>query len=123
MLLSALTYLAVPYALASAFTRDQAVIAATVPLLFIAAFFQFCDGLQVTVIGALRGAGDTHSGLVTHLCTYWLLGLPLGLYLCFTRKLGARGLWIGLSAALIVAGVVLVVRWRTKHISLRLAEE
>ena len=113
MLCTSILYTAFPHAIARLFTPDAAVIAATVPIFAIAAVFQLFDGLQVTALGALRGAGDTRSGLITHLCSYWLLGLPLGTYLCFTRKLGARGLWIGLCAALIVAGIVLLWRWRT----------
>ncbi len=35
-----------PHAIAGAFTADRAVIAATIPLLFVAALFQFFDGLQ-----------------------------------------------------------------------------
>ena len=113
MLCAAILFLALPYPLAAGFTHDAPVIAATVPLLYIASFFQLCDGLQITAIGALRGAGDTHSGLITHLCSYWLLGLPLGIFLCFHQHLGARGLWLGLSASLIVTGLVLLQRWRT----------
>jgi Na+-driven multidrug efflux pump len=30
--------------------------------------------------------------------------------------MGARGLWLGLSAALVVAGVVLLMRWKGKKI-------
>ena len=116
MLLSSALYVSVPHALAATFTRDQSVIQATVPLLFVAAIFQFCDGLQVTAIGALRGAADTHSGLITHLCSYWLLGFPLGYYLCFRRNLGARGLWLGLSVALTVSGLVLLWRWHSKRL-------
>ncbi len=112
MLCTSVLYTLFPHAIARLFTPDAAVIAATVPIFTIAAVFQLCDGLQVTALGALRGAGDTRSGLVTHLCCYWLLGLPLGIYLGFTRKLGARGLWMGLCAALIVAGMVLLWRWR-----------
>ncbi len=111
MLLAAVGYLAAPHLIARVFTPDPAVIAATVPLFAIAALFQLCDGLQVTAIGALRGAGDTHSGLLTHLCTYWLLGLPTGIYLAFHRHLGARGLWLGLSLALTLAGCILLYRW------------
>jgi MATE family multidrug resistance protein len=116
MLFAAALFVGAPHAVASGFTHDLPVIAATVPLLYIAALFQFCDGLQVTAIGALRGAGDTHSGLITHLCSYWLLGLPLGTYLCFHQHLGARGLWLGLSAALIVTGITMLLRWRTLKI-------
>ncbi len=113
MFCASLAFLAIPHAIAAAFTHDTPVIAATVPLLYIASLFQLCDGLQITAIGALRGAGDTRSGLITHLCSYWLLGLPLGIFLCFHAKLGVRGLWLGLSASLIVTGLVLLNRWRT----------
>lgn len=111
MLAAAVMYLAVPHGIARIFTPNTAVIAATVPLFGVAALFQICDGLQVTVIGALRGTGDTHSGLITHLCCYWILGLPIGIYLAFHRHLGARGLWLGLSLALILAGCILLYRW------------
>jgi MATE family multidrug resistance protein len=116
MTIACAAFLTMPRVLSAAFTHDAGVIAAAVPLLMVAAIFQFCDGLQVTAIGALRGAGDTKSGLITHLCTYWLLGLPVGLFLCFPEKMGARGLWLGLSAALVVAGVVLLMRWKGKKI-------
>ena len=109
-------FLAMPRALSAAFTHDDAVIAAAVPLMLVAAIFQFCDGLQVTAIGALRGAGDTRSGLITHLCSYWLLGMPLGLFLCFSAKMGARGLWLGLSASLICSGIVLLLLWKRKRL-------
>ena len=113
MLCASLMFLTVPRAIAAAFTHDAPVIAAAVPLFFIASIFQFCDGLQITALGALRGAGDTHSGLITHACSYWLLGLPLGTYLCFHQQMGARGLWLGLCASLVVTGFVLLNRWRT----------
>ena len=113
MLCTSALYLLFPHAIARVFTPDAAVIAATAPIFAIAAVFQLFDGLQVTAMGALRGAGDTHSGLITHLCSYWLVGLPLGIYLCFPLKLGARGLWMGLCLALVIAGIVLVLRWRS----------
>lgn len=118
MLSTAALYLLLPHAIARIFTPDPAVIAATVPLFSVAAAFQLFDGLQVTALGALRGAGDTRSGLLTHLCTYWLLGMPIGVYLCFSRGMGARGLWIGLCIALILAGSILLLRWR--YLSTRL---
>jgi MATE family multidrug resistance protein len=116
MAVSAVTLITLPRAIASAFTQDAAVIAAAVPLMLVAAIFQFCDGLQVTAIGALRGAGDTRSGFLTHLCSYWMLGLPIGLFLCFKGKMGARGLWFGLCASLMVSGVVLLWLWRRKRL-------
>ena len=87
------------------------VIAAAVPLLLVGAAFQFFDGVQVTATGALRGAGNTHAGLYVQLVGYWVVGLPLGLWLGFGRKMGAVGLWIGLAAGLMFAGVALITVW------------
>ena len=120
MLVTAALYLLVPHGLARLFTPDPAVIRAAVPLFGVAAIFQVCDGLQVTAMGALRGAGDTLSGLIIHTATYWLTGLPLGIFLAFHRGLGARGLWLGLSAALVLAGFLLLWRWHRVSRSLLL---
>jgi MATE family multidrug resistance protein len=98
--------------IARSFTPDRAVIAATVPLLFVAAAFQFFDGLQITATGALRGAGNTHAGLIVQILGYWIIGLPIGCWLAFRLGYGALGLWIGLCAGLIVAGLALSAVWR-----------
>ena len=101
-----------PHLIASSFTQDPAVIAATIPLLFVAAIFQFFDGLQITATGALRGAGNTHAGLIVQIVGYWIIGLPIGYVFAFRHHLGAVGLWLGLCAGLIVAGVALTTIWR-----------
>ena len=101
-----------PHAIAGTFTRERAVIAATVPLLFVAAIFQFFDGLQITATGALRGAGNTHAGLIVQIVGYWIIGLPIGYLFAFRLHHGAVGLWLGLCAGLIVAGVTLTAVWR-----------
>jgi MATE family multidrug resistance protein len=97
--------------IARAFTPDRAVIAATVPLLFVAAAFQFFDGLQITATGALRGAGNTHAGLIVQIIGYWIIGLPVGYWLAFRLHHGALGLWMGLCAGLIIAGLALTTVW------------
>jgi MATE family multidrug resistance protein len=102
--------------IARAFTPDRTVIAATIPLLFVAAAFQFFDGLQITATGALRGAGNTHAGLIVQIIGYWIIGLPIGYLFAFRLHQGAVGLWLGLCAGLIVAGVALTLTWhRTTH--------
>ena len=112
MSVSAVTLLAIPQAIARLFTPEAGIIAAAAPLLRVAAFFQLFDGLQVTTTGALRGAGDTRTPMLCHFAGYWILGLPLGVFLCFRESLGAVGLWMGLSAGLIVIGIILVWFWR-----------
>jgi MATE family multidrug resistance protein len=112
MLCASGTLVAIPHVIARAFTADPAVIAAAVPLLLVAAAFQFFDGIQVTATGALRGAGNTHTGLFVHLCGYWLIGMPVGILLGFHYKLGAVGLWSGLCVGLIIAAGALITSWR-----------
>jgi len=88
------------------------VIAAAATLLRIAAFFQLFDGLQVVATGAMRGAGDTRTPMLLHFAGYWLIGMPLGAWLCFRKGWGAAGLWAGLSAGLILIGIALTLVWR-----------
>jgi len=96
------------------YTADPAVITSGAVLLQIAALFQLFDGFQVVTTGALRGLGDTRTAMVAHLVGYWLIGLPAGYMLCFHSGWGVRGIWTGLSTALILIGVALILAWRAR---------
>src|SRR6201994_612655 len=111
MLFAAIVFLTMPGILARIFTPDRGVIAAAIPLLLVAAGFQFFDGIQITVTGALRGAGNTLAPFFTHLLCYWVIGMPLGILLGFHAHLGAAGLWLGLLIALTGAALVLLAVW------------
>ena len=93
------------------FMGDLAVVGTGAALLRIAAIFELFDGLQVTATGALRGLGDTRTPMFAHLAGYWLVGLPTSYWLCFRAGWGAKGIWAGLTAALVVAGAALVMFW------------
>jgi multidrug resistance protein, MATE family len=110
----AVVFWTVPRPIVRLFTPAQDVIATAAKLLIVAAYFQIFDGLQTVATGALRGAGDTHTPLLCHLLAYWLLGLPLGYYLCFSRGWGVAGFWIGLSVALVLIGSALMYFWSRK---------
>jgi MATE family multidrug resistance protein len=101
----------VPRAILRLFIHDAAVIATGSVLLRIAAFFELFDGVQVVATGALRGMGDTRTPMLAHFAGYWLIGLPVAYGLCFQAGQGAAGIWIGLSAALILIGAALVLAW------------
>jgi MATE family multidrug resistance protein len=51
--------------------------------------------------------------MLANLVGYWVLGLPLGLILCFVLRWGIYGLWIGLTMALVVIASSLLLRWRS----------
>lgn len=100
-----------PRIIASIYSPDPEVIAIAVQLLALAAIFQLSDGLQVASAGALRGAKDTTGPMFITVVAYWLVGLPIGYWLCFHRDQGPQGLWIGIIGGLTVAGVLLVARF------------
>jgi hypothetical protein len=91
--------------LATGFTNDAVVIAATIPLLQIAALFQLSDGTQAIAAGALRGRGHTRDTLWANLLGHYVVGLPIMLGLGFGASLGAPGLWWGLSVGLTATGL------------------
>lgn len=111
MSVAGLVFLLIPHSIVRIFTPNEAVVGAGAALLVVVAFFQLFDGIQTVVTGALRGAGDTRTPMICHFLAYWIIGLPLGYVLCFKFQMGARGLWMGLSLALILIGLALLGVW------------
>jgi MATE family multidrug resistance protein len=99
--------------IARIYTPDHEVISAGATLLLVAAVFQLFDGLQVVATGALRGAGKTAIPMLANLVGYWVIGLPLGVFLCFRLKMGAVGMWLGLGLALVLIGTALLGVWHS----------
>lgn len=97
--------------IASLYTDDPAIAAQATHFLYLAAIFQFFDGLQVTANGALRGFKDTRWPALITLVAYWLVGLPVAWGLAFTFGMGADGLWWGLTAGLGAAATGLCLRY------------
>ena len=112
MLMAAVAFWVAPKPLISLYTRDPRVLAVGPSLLWIAAAFQIFDGIQTVCTGALRGLGETRVPMFANLVGYWVLGLPLGFILCFVLKWGIYGMWIGLTLALIIISMTLLLRWR-----------
>ena len=96
------------------FINDEAVLAIAPTLLLIAAIFQLSDGFQVTGQSALRGLADVRIPTVITFMAYWIIGLPVGYVLGINLKMGVTGVWIGLSAGLSVAALLLTIRFHLK---------
>ncbi|WP_293889816.1 MATE family efflux transporter [Flavobacterium sp.] len=90
---------------------NQEVIAISAKLLLIAAFFQISDGIQVVVLGALRGLQDVKIPMYITFVAYWIIGFPISFYLGEYTSLKAVGVWIGLLAGLTAAAVFLFIRF------------
>lgn len=102
---SAAIYFVLPEQLMNFVSNDTAVIGLGIKLLFIVAIFQFSDGLQVILTGVLRGLEETKLPSLLVFIGYWVIGLPIGVYLTFVENQGAEGLWVGLAISLTIVFV------------------
>lgn len=116
MVLAALLFLLLPRPILEIYSRDPQVLLLGTHILMIVAAFQVFDGAQTVATGALRGLGETRFPMMMNFAGYWLIGLPLGWWLCFRRHWGLRGLWMGLTLALVLIASLLVRRWQTAKI-------
>jgi MATE family multidrug resistance protein len=111
MAVFALVMLFLSSQLLGAFTHEQSVISIAKQLLLMAAFFQIFDGVQVVATGTLRGAGNTRASMLANLFGHWVVGLPIGLTLCFVLHWNALGIWAGLIIGLGTVAVILMTVW------------
>lgn len=87
------------------------VIAIAAQLLFVAAFFQISDGIQVAVLGALRGMQDVVVPTWITMVAYWIIGFPICYYLGLHTSWGSTGIWIGLLVGLTASAIMLYLRF------------
>jgi MATE family multidrug resistance protein len=54
--------------------------------------FQISDGIQVVVLGALRGLQDVKIPMYITFVAYWVVGFPISIYLGLYTDLKAAGM-------------------------------
>ncbi|EGW29987.1 ethionine resistance protein [Spathaspora passalidarum NRRL Y-27907] len=94
--------------IAITFTKDEEVISTISSVMWIIAIMQIADAMNANSAGCLRGQGQTKIGGIVNLFSYYVVGLPLSLYLSFYSpwKGSLHGLWIGSCVALTIIGSV-----------------
>jgi MATE family multidrug resistance protein len=100
---------------------NKEVIKIAAQLLLVAAVFQISDGIQVVVLGALRGLQDVKVPMYITFVAYWVIGFPISFYLGLYTELKATGIWIGLLAGLTVAAIFLYIRFN--YLTKKLVQE
>ncbi|MBW3552638.1 MAG: MATE family efflux transporter [Gemmatimonadetes bacterium] len=111
---TAILFLTLPSPLAALYTDEPRVTLIAVALIPVAGVFQVFDGLQVVAAGVLRGIGDTTAPFLANLLAFWLIGIPISLWLGFRTTAGPVGLWWGLVAGLAAVSLFLVARVRVR---------
>jgi MATE family multidrug resistance protein len=119
MSITALTFYFLRHQIPLLYTSDKEVIVVASQLLIMAAFFQVFDGLQVVILGALRGLTDVKFAMMVAFVSYILISLPLSYFLAFTMNWGPVGIWVGFVVSLAIAGLLFLARfnYRSKQLS------
>jgi MATE family multidrug resistance protein len=99
---------------------DVEVIFLASQLLIVAALFQLSDGLQVVILGALRGLQDVKIPTLICFISYWIIGFPVSWYYGKEEQLGSMGIWLGLLAGLTASALMLYLRFN--YLSKKLIE-
>lgn len=83
-------------------------------LVFLCVLYQLPDCIQVIAIGVLRGFKDSRTIFWVTICSYWLVGMPLGFSLAYgfigSEPMAAQGFWLGFIAALVTCSLFYVSR-------------
>lgn len=94
------------------FTTDNDVVLIASNLLIVAAIFQVFDGLQVIMLGILRGMADVKIPMFLAFVSYLLIGVPTSYILTFLFNIGPQGIWFGYLVGLGSAGTFFYFRFK-----------
>ncbi|MGQ1888934.1 MATE family efflux transporter [Thermophagus sp. OGC60D27] len=99
------------------FIDQEAVTSIAAGLMIVAGAFQLFDGMQVTMLGALRGLEDVRIPFGMLLVAYFGLALPTGWLFAFVWNAGPLGIWYGYLLGLFSISLFLLLRfrWMTKE--------
>lgn len=110
------------YWLIRGYTQEIAVIAIAMQLVTWGAIFQLVDGIQAVSLGLLRGLQDVKFPTAITIFSYWGVGIPLSYYAGIYLKIGATGIWMGLTASLFCSAALLSWRFYTRAKSIKFNE-
>jgi MATE family multidrug resistance protein len=97
--------------LASAISKDTAVIEETTRYLRINMLSEPLMAAGVTLAGGLQGAGDTKGTMWVIVIAMWLVRLPLAYFLAIVLDYGATGVWIAMVTSMNIQGILMTLRF------------
>ncbi|KAF8067574.1 mate-domain-containing protein [Lyophyllum atratum] len=83
------------------FNNDPEVVNLVASILPLVALFQVFDGNAAITAGILRARGKQVTGALLNLSSYYIIGIPVGMWLAFRWDMKLHGLWIGLTISLV----------------------
>ena len=94
------------------FTPETAVVSYALLMILPLVLYQYCDGIQLTYVNALRGTSEVKPLLWISTVSYIGVGIPALLILAVVFNMGTVGVYYSFSVALFTAAILLVVTFR-----------
>jgi len=79
-------------------------------LLLLLGVIEFFESPCLAAAGLLRGRKDTRAPMLFTIAGNWVIGAPLGLYLCDVQQMGITGVWTGLLVGMAVTTLLTLAR-------------
>lgn len=79
-------------------------------LLLILGAIELFESPCLAAAGLLRGRKDTHAPMLFTITGNWIIGAPLGIYLCEIHQMGISGIWTGLLVGMVVTTLLTLAR-------------
>lgn len=122
-------FMAIPNALVLVFRPDvpvdifnKAVPIAT-SMIRLASLYVLAEAIMVAIVGALRGAGDTHFTMLISVCAHWTM-LPVVFLILKVFNGSAVAGWLGLIIFFLLFCVFIILRYRSgKWKNIRVVEQ
>ena len=95
-----------------AYINDISVVQMAAKLLVISGLFQIPDGIQIILLGSLRGLQDVKIPTWITFISYWVVGIPICYYLGLCTSFKTSGIWIGFFISLSIAAALLYIRFK-----------
>lgn len=109
--IAAIVVMMLRHVISYAFTEGELVAAAVSDLCPLLALTLLLNGIQPVLSGVAVGCGWQSFVAYVNVGCYYLVGVPFGLLLGFYFKMGAKGIWLGMTAGTVMQTIILV--WAT----------
>lgn len=79
-------------------------------LLLLLGIIALFEGPCLAAAGLLRGRKDTRAPMLFAIAGNWIVGAPLGVFLCEVNDMGITGVWVGLLVGMVVTTLLNLIR-------------
>ncbi|GMH26699.1 hypothetical protein Nepgr_028542 [Nepenthes gracilis] len=95
------------------FTSDEEVAEAAADLSVFLAFTMLLQSIQPVLSGVAIGCGMQGKIAIVNVCTYYVIGVPIGVLLAYVAHLDIKGIWIGMLCGLLIQALVIsYITWK-----------